>query len=167
MCGKGDGIFQEHQKVIRWILLTEQWPLHAAWLLEEIENDQLLKSELSRKSNATILDVYHKVKNNIYSDEMDALMTIDADPILFNRFIQKKPVFTVQEISNLLYPLTFYLNPAIKSEISKYMARMAENYIQTKVKRSPRNHKKTSLAPDNTSASLQKAIQDIAATQPQ
>jgi hypothetical protein len=37
--------FQEHEKIIRWILLTEQWPLHTAWILEEIESDYDLKGE--------------------------------------------------------------------------------------------------------------------------
>ena len=58
-------------------------------------------------------------------------MTIDADPVAFHQFIHKQPTFTVQEIYYLLYPLTFNLNPAVRSEISKYKARMAEIYIET------------------------------------
>ncbi|HXQ36707.1 MAG TPA: hypothetical protein VN843_22030, partial [Anaerolineales bacterium] len=157
--------FQEHQKIIRWILLTEQWPLHASWILEEVENDYFLNGKLSKKRNATIMDVYHQVKDNIYSDDMDPLMTIDADPLVFNQFIQKKPVFTVQEIYNLLYPLTFNLNPAIKSEISKYTARMAENYIQTISKRRSRNHKTAVPPPETKSATMEKAIQAITETE--
>ena len=122
--------FQEHEKIIRWILLTEQWPLHTAWILEEIESDYDLKGELSKNQNATILDVYKRIKSNLYSDEMDELMTIDADPIAFHQFIQKQPIFTVQEIYYLLYPLTFNLNPAVRSEITKYKARIAESYIK-------------------------------------
>ncbi|MFM8876683.1 MAG: P-loop NTPase fold protein [Anaerolineae bacterium] len=122
--------FQEHEKIIRWILLTEQWPLHTAWILEEIESDYDLKGELSKNQNATILDVYKRIKTNLYSDEMDELMTIDADPIAFHQFIQKQPIFTVQEIYYLLYPLTFNLNPAVRSEITKYKARIAESYIK-------------------------------------
>lgn len=123
--------FQEHEKIIRWILLTEQWPLHTAWILEDIENDYDVKGELSKNQNATIHDVYHRVKKDLYSDAMDDLMTIDADPVAFHQFIHKQPTFTVQEIYYLLYPLTFNLNPAVRSEISKYKARMAESYIET------------------------------------
>jgi len=122
--------FQEHRKIIRWILLTEQWPLHTAWILEEIENDYSLKGKLSENKNSTILDVYNQVKEHIYSDAMDELMLIDSDPISFNQFIKKEPLFTIQEIYYLLYPLTFNLNPAVRSEISKYKARMAEKFIQ-------------------------------------
>lgn len=157
--------FQEHEKIIRWILLTEQWPLHAAWIVEEIENDYFLKGKLSKKKNATIMDVYHQVRDNIYSDDMDPLMTIDADPIVFNQFIQKQPVFNVQDIYNLLYPLTFNLNPAIRSEISKYSARMAENYIQIKINRKSRNHKSPIQPEETKSATVKKAIQAIEETE--
>ena len=158
--------FQEHQKIIRWILLTEQWPLHAAWIVEEIGNDHLLQGKLSKKQGATILDVYHQVKDNIYSDDMDPLMTIDADPIKFHQFIQKEPIFTVEEISGLLFRYTFNLNPAIKSEISKYTAKMAENYIQIKVKgsRKPKNQKSAIEPKELQSASVKKAIQTITET---
>lgn len=159
--------FEQHEKIIRWILLTEQWPLHAAWIVEEIENDYFLQGKLSKKKNATIMDVYNQVKDNIYADDMDPLMTIDADPILFNQFIRKQPVFSVQDIYKLLYPLTFNLNPAIRSEISKYSARMAENYIQTKQQRKPRNHRNPKVVPETESATMKKAIQEISETHPQ
>lgn len=150
--------FEEYQKIIRWILLTEQWPLHASWIIEEIENDFFLRGKLSKKKNATILDVYDQVKDNIYADDMDSLMTIDAEPILFNQYIQKSPIFTVKEINDLLYPLTFNLNPAIKSEISKYTAKMAENYIQTKSNRKTRSKRTTVKSQATKSASVKKAI---------
>ncbi len=28
------------QKLIRWILLTEQWPLHMAWVIKIIEKEK-------------------------------------------------------------------------------------------------------------------------------
>jgi hypothetical protein len=153
--------FQEYQKIVRWILLTEQWPLHASWIVEEIENDYFMKGKLSKKLNATILDVYTQIKDSIYSDDMDPLMTVDAEPIAFNQFIQKEPVFTVKEIKDNLIPLTFNLNPAIKSEISKYTARMAENYIQTKSKRKPRDQKSATIPSETKSATMKKAIQEV------
>lgn len=150
--------FQEYKKIVRWILLTEQWPLHASWIIEEIENDKFLEGKLSKNENANILDVYDQVKDNIYADDMDSLMTIDAEPILFNQYIQKSPVFTVQEIYDLLYPLTFNLNPAIKSEISKYTAKMAENYIQTKSNRNTKSKRVSTKSNATQSASVKKAI---------
>lgn len=157
--------FPEHQKIVRWILLTEQWPLHASWIIEEIENDYFLKGKLSKRPHATILDAYDQVKDNIYADDMDSLMTVDAEPILFNQYIHKEPIFTVGEIYDLLHPLTFNLNPAIKSEISKYTAKMAENYIQSQVKHRSRNLKTAIPPPETKSATMKKAIKQKSETE--
>ena len=126
-----------------------------------------MKGKLSKKPDATISDVYYQVKDNIYADDMDPLMTIDAEPIIFSQFIQKEPVFTFKEIRDLLIPFTFNLNPAIKSEISKYMTRMAENYIQTSSDRKPRKDKKNITTPEVQSATMQKAIQQASESQTQ
>jgi hypothetical protein len=157
--------FQDYPKIIRWIVLTEQWPLHASWILEEIENDFFLKGKLSRRESATIVDVYQQVKDYIYSDDMDPLMAVDADPILFSHYLSKEPVFTVREVYKLLYPLTFNLNPAIKSEIAKYTARMAENFIETRAGRTARSRKNGAGAGETKSATVEKAVK--AATNPE
>ncbi|MBN8583442.1 MAG: hypothetical protein J0L96_22445 [Anaerolineae bacterium] len=108
---------QDRPKAIRWYLMVEQWPLHVAWILDHIENDQQqAKSKLKGKS---IFDVYKLVKQSIRSEDMETLLAIDADPDNFVSFI-KKYGFTVQEILALL-PITFNLNPAIRSEVSKQM----------------------------------------------
>jgi hypothetical protein len=140
---------QDREKAIRWVLLTEQWPFHVAWLLEQIENDaQTQKSELDNK---TILDVYDLVKGNIYAPEMETLLGIDADPDLFDQFIKKPPVFTVQEIKRLL-PLTINLNPAIRSEVSKQGVRLV-GQKQTQVKKKTAA-KKPAMLPQQATASI-------------
>lgn len=121
--------FQDYEKVIRWILMTEQWPLHTAWILEAIKDDHEQKGNLSSNQNSTIIDAYELVKKDLYSDEMDELISIDFNHVKFKQFIQKQPTFTVRDIHYLLSPLTFNLNPAVRSEITKYKAQKAENYI--------------------------------------
>jgi hypothetical protein len=153
--------FLEYQKIISWILLTEQWPLHASWILEEIVNDKFQNGNLSKTPNANILDVYNQVKDNIYSNEMDSLIAIDADPKVFYQFIQKEPILTIDEIYYHLYPLTFNLNPAIKFEISKYISKRAEDYVQTQIKQNLSNQSNAASVPEIKSAKLEKAIQDI------
>jgi ankyrin repeat-rich membrane spanning protein len=106
---------QDRAKVIRWLLMTEQWPLHIAWVIERIESDLQTKNQLKNK---TLTDVYKLAKKNIRSKEMESLLTIDADPDNFESFLGKHD-FTVQEILALI-PLTFNLNPAIRSEVSKH-----------------------------------------------
>jgi small GTP-binding protein len=110
-------------KAIRWILLTEQWPYHAAWIIEYIENDSRTKNEFRDKN---LLDVYQLARKKIHATELSKLLEIDTDPYQFENFIQKEPTFTVQEIQTLL-PFTFNLNPAIRSEVSKFAVKM-ENY---------------------------------------
>jgi uncharacterized protein YraI len=111
------------EKAIRWILMTEQWPFHVAWILELIENDvQTKKDELKEKN---IQDVFALVEENIYAEEMVNLLGIDADPDLFKQFIAKSPVFTVQDVKDLL-PYTYNLNPAIHAEVSKQALWLAE-----------------------------------------
>jgi uncharacterized protein YgiM (DUF1202 family) len=127
----------DREKAIHWVLLTEQWPYHLAWVLEDIENDEQTKKDELKEKN--ILDVYKRVKGNIYSseDEMRKLLCIDADPDLFEQFIKKEPVFTVQEIKNFL-PYTFNLNPAIRSEVCKQAIRSAETKPQPEKKTTTR-----------------------------
>lgn len=110
-------------KAIRWILLTEQWPYHAAWIIEYIENDLRTKNEFKDKK---LVDVFQLSRKKIHAEALSTLLEIDADPYQFENFIQKEPAFTVQEIRTLL-PFTFNLNPAIRSEVSKYAIKM-ENY---------------------------------------
>jgi len=110
-------------KAIRWIVLTEQWPYHAAWIIEYIENDARTKNEFKDKK---LVDVFESSKKKIHAEALSTLLEIDADPYQFENFIQKEPAFTVQEIQTLL-PFTFNLNPAIRSEVSKYAVKM-ENF---------------------------------------
>lgn len=120
----------ERAKAVRWILMTEQWPLHVAWVIEHIENDVQAKNKYAEKM---LTDVYQVARKDIYAETMEALLGIDADPNLFEHFIKKEPVFSVQEIKTLL-PLTFNLNPAIRSEVSKQALKLAEVNLQPKKK---------------------------------
>jgi Cdc6-like AAA superfamily ATPase len=121
----------DRKGAIHWVLMTEQWPFHVAWLLEEIENDeQTQRQELNGKN---ILDVYARVKKNILAKEMSGLLEVDADPEVFEQFIKKEPVFSVAEIKNFKH-YTFNLNPAIKSEVSKQAIRLMVENVQPKKK---------------------------------
>jgi Cdc6-like AAA superfamily ATPase len=127
----------DRKGAIHWVLMTEQWPFHVAWLLEEIENDeQTQKQELDGKN---ILDVYARVKKNIMAKEMSGLLEVDADPEVFEQFIKKEPVFSVAEIKKFKH-YTFNLNPAIQSEVSKQSIRLMEEKVPSK----PASRKKKS-----------------------
>ncbi|MBT7599967.1 MAG: hypothetical protein HN560_02710 [Anaerolineae bacterium] len=113
----------EPQKMINWILLTEQWPLYMAWILEVVENDFQTEKKLLSKN---IVDVYSLATKHVHSEAMDPIISVDADHELFEQFIRKEPVYTVQELLTLV-PLTFNLNPAIRSDVEKHAVRMNNN----------------------------------------
>ena len=138
----------ERAKAVRWILLTEQWPYHMAWIIEHIENDAQSGNKLGKKSLRDVRDVYQLARKDIHTEALETLLSIDADPGLFEQFIQKEPFFSVEEIKTLL-PLTFNLNPAIRSEVCKHAIRLAEVRPQPKrktVRAKPSNGAKESSA---------------------
>jgi len=119
----------DRKGAIHWVLMTEQWPFHVAWLLEEIENDE--QTQMQDLDGKNILDVYARVKKNIMAKEMSGLLEVDADPEVFEQFINKEPVFSVAEIKKFKH-YTFNLNPAIKSEVSKQSIRLMEEKLPPK-----------------------------------
>lgn len=115
---------QNRAKVVRWFVMTEQWPLHLAWILQYIENDRQTTKKLAKKKMS---DVYKLAKKNIHSEEMESLLTIDADPDTFVKFMNENN-FSVQDILTLL-PITFNLNPAIRSKVGKQMLKISETEL--------------------------------------
>ena len=112
--------------------MTEQWPLHTAWIIHSVEDDLQLKQVVPE---TPIKDVYNKVKELMHSDEMGKIFSIDYDPTLFDVFLEKEPQFTILDVLNLL-PTMFYLNPAIQWEVNSFANRKAEdinkNIVSTK-----------------------------------
>ena len=113
----------EPGKIIRWLLMTEQWPHHTAWIIHSVEDDLQMKKVVPETS---IQEVYNRVRMHMQSEEMQKAFSIDYDPTLFDVFIEKDPHFTVLDILNLL-PATFNLNPAIRWEVDNYANRLIED----------------------------------------
>jgi len=113
----------DFEKMIHWITLVEQWPLHTAWILHNIEDALQAKNV---KPDTSILNVYENVKEHIYSDSMTNLFSIDQDPTLFEGFIAKEPIFKIIDILNFL-PITFNLNPSIRWDVENYANRVIES----------------------------------------
>jgi hypothetical protein len=106
----------DRMKAVRWFLMTEQWPFHVAWIVEKIQND--LQTKKNEFANKFIKDVYKEAYRNIHLKASASLLGIDADPDMFELFIGKNN-FTVQDVKEL-WPYTFNLNPAIRSEVNKF-----------------------------------------------
>lgn len=123
----------QRRKLIKWVILSEQWPLRLSWILEEIENDQqrFPESATIKQENAnvdqspggrryneacTLGEVFETIQERF--DKTGRAATLDGDPELFEQFIKQEPLISVAD-NKWLWPLSFNLNPAIKQEIWK------------------------------------------------
>ena len=109
------------KKAIYWFLMTEQWPLHVAWIVAYITDDQQTKSKLGNKY---ISDAYKLAKKDIRSSAMETYLAIDADPDEFEVFI-KNNRFSVRDVLDLL-PYTFNLNTSISSAVNQQKLKAVE-----------------------------------------
>lgn len=123
----------QRRKLIKWVILSEQWPLRVSWILEEIENDQqqfpeAIQAKLDNTNNdqpsvgrryneaCTLGEVFETIQERF--DKTGRAATLDGDPELFEQFIKQEPLISVAD-NKWLWPLSFNLNPAIKQEIWK------------------------------------------------
>jgi len=127
----------QRRKLIKWVILSEQWPLRLSWILEEIENDEqqfpgqnIPDPDKSTKdqpaapqrrynANCTLSEVFDKIQEEFPSSARAS--TLDGDPELFEQFIKQEPPITVED-NKWLWALSFNLNPAIRQEILRARA---------------------------------------------
>ncbi len=138
----------QRAKLIRWIILTEQWPFRTAWILQDIENNVQQGKLDDAYREHTLEKLYETVKPHILAKKNEKFLTIDNDPDLFDLFIKnglnpsgdkteeeisnhvlRGTVVTVDDIEGKgkrtgLRQLSFNLNPAIQDEVAKMAMRM-------------------------------------------
>ncbi len=110
------------ESVIKWVVISEEWPFRTAWMLQQIEDDYQLGIGLSKTPDATLLDIYQKIKHHVKDERAKPLLALDSDPESFDQFITLDPTISVQDIYDTLRPLTFNLNPAMRSEVLRAAA---------------------------------------------
>ncbi|MCB9136052.1 MAG: TIR domain-containing protein [Anaerolineales bacterium] len=108
--------------IIKWIIITEEWPFRAAWMLQKIEDDYQLGIGLYHTAEATLPEIYQVIKPHIQDERAKNLLALDSDPETFEMFITLEPAITVQMIYHALRPITFNLNPAMRSEVLRTAA---------------------------------------------
>ncbi len=116
----------QRPKLIKWAILSEQWPFRLSWIIEEIENDEQQTPETepgklppNRKHQAetTLSEVFAAIKPRLEANGAERSATIDGDPDLFEPFLAQAPVITVGD--KWLQQLAFNLNPAVRREVVK------------------------------------------------
>ena len=117
-----DAANEERRWLIKWLILSEQWPHRIAWIMKRIENDYQTQSGFSQQPNSPLKLVYEVVREQIEAKETQHLAVLDGDPELFEKFIVIEPILTVAHIQSARL-LTFNLNPAVEEEIIQILNR--------------------------------------------
>jgi hypothetical protein len=113
----------ERQRMIKWVVLTEQWPFRTAWLLQAAEDDGQRPAEARQlKDGDGLRSVYRQVLADVNAKDAQPFASLDADPDLFDTFIETSPLITVADLRRLR-PYTFNLNPALQGEVTKAVGR--------------------------------------------
>lgn len=113
--------------LIKWVILSEQWPFRISWLLEEIENDdqRAVENKTNRRfaDNDNLVKVLKAIKPKLTATAMWHVL-LDDDPDLLEPFMQSQPIITVHDVRDL-QPLAFNLNPAMQVEVLRANATTA------------------------------------------
>ncbi len=116
-----DTLLAHRQKLIKWIVMSEQWPFRTAWIMQYIEDDE--QSEKKLEATATLQTVFADVRGDVIAKDAQAFATLE-DAELFEGFIndENRPKLTVTDVRQLRR-FTFNLNPALQEEVQKAAAR--------------------------------------------
>jgi hypothetical protein len=104
--------------LIKWIILSEQWPYRTAWLMEQIENDFQTNGPFSREIHAPLKQVFDVVKSRVEAKAAEVFASLDADRELFDKFITTEPILSVADVQ-AVRQFTFNLNPALQEDVFK------------------------------------------------
>jgi len=111
------------RRLIKWVILTEQWPYRMGLIIGQRENAGQLGEGVGSKDADTLANLYAAVADKLYSEEGKRLLYRDDDPELFTNFItQDATPITATDI-RAFQPLTFNLNPALGGEVRTMLAK--------------------------------------------
>ncbi|HET7087337.1 MAG TPA: P-loop NTPase fold protein [Anaerolineae bacterium] len=110
-------------QLIKWVILTEQWPYRMGLIISQRENAGQLGEGIGSEDTDTLANLYTAVADKLHGEESRRLLYLDDDAELFTNFITHDPTqITAADICTF-EPLTFNLNPAIGGEIRSMLAR--------------------------------------------
>jgi hypothetical protein len=126
-------------KILIWIILLGQWPLHMSWILQVIEDDEQSDNFFSDGKNGdkTLYDIYKTVvENRVFSMPTDPalaeyyskLLSLDHDPEVFDKCLKQCGLkrsdlggFSARSKNDLL-SFTQILNPSLQFFLAKISA---------------------------------------------
>ena len=142
-------------KLLKFVILLEQWPYRMAWLIKYIENNSqwhdilkdrpaaalnVLPSAKKLEEDDDIFEVFALIVHGlIYSpsrkEERDRHLNMDSDPELFLLLLKQEPKISVGELLPShedddrirLLQYAFNINPGILSSVSHYLDELSIN----------------------------------------
>ncbi len=111
----GEQSAEFRRKMIKWVILSEQWPYRISWVLQKIEDEYQLSRDLG--ATLSLWSVFESVQDRV-AEGAGAFANLDGDKEVFEVFAKKEPLITVDDMKRLK-AYTFNLNPALQSEVIK------------------------------------------------
>jgi len=111
------------RQLIKWVILTEQWPYRMGLIIGQRENAEQLGEGKGSKDSDTLADLYAAVADKLTGAEGRRLLYLDDDPELFGNFIGRDSTPITAADIRAFEPLTFNLNPALGGEIRSMLAK--------------------------------------------
>ncbi len=134
------GKFIERGKLLKFLIMCEQWPYRTAWLLQVIEDDQQSSRKLD--SNISLRYVFQIVEPCIYNVSLsylreggtslsESLLALDSDPKIFGLLLNSEPDLLVNDVGHFetrsassLHSVAINLNPALREGVSVLAGRV-------------------------------------------
>jgi len=114
----GEQSAEFRRKMIKWVILSEQWPYRISWVLQKIEDEYQLSHDLG--ATLSLWSVFESVQERV-AEGAGAFANLDGDKEVFEVFAKVEPLITVDDMKRLR-AYTFNLNPALQSEVIKAAA---------------------------------------------
>jgi hypothetical protein len=111
------------RQLIKWVILTEQWPYRMGLIIGQRENAEQLGEGKGSRDGDTLADLYTAVADKLIGAEGRRLLYLDDDPELFGNFIERDSTPITAADIRAFEPLTFNLNPALGGEIRLMLTR--------------------------------------------
>ncbi len=123
------------KKLIKLIILAEQWGYRLSWIFQKIEDyrqckENIIKCNSLQKTtkssewikingNITINYIYELINSKLlFHQNLKIFLSLDYDPDIFVQFINTKPDVTIDDFY-LLIPYLFNINLYIKNKIAE------------------------------------------------
>ena len=130
--------FELKKKMIKLIILAEQWCYRLSWIFQKIEDLRKCKKNLIKFNNnktkrssewikingdIDLLEIYELIdKKLLFHQDLKMFLSLDYDPDIFIHFMKYEPKLKINDFY-LLIPYLFNINLYIKNKIAEVSER--------------------------------------------